>query len=355
MYNLQDKTYRNQPLRMCLETTEMMAKRIRSHLRVHNRTNAEMILHGGEPLLLGISAMKEWLDCVRNVFGEEIIPRFNIQSNGVLINDEWIEFLANEGVRIGISLDGPRWIHDKHRLTHGGKGSYDAVLRSIDLLRAHPRGDDIFSTVMGVVDLDLDPDEYWTHFKSLGVFGLDISLPHANYAHPPREGKWSYRDWLIRLFDLWFYDSDSHGFRYFENIIRTVCEYPLSSDNIGGKPVGVLVIETNGDYEGTDALKSTIEGMTKLDKNVFDNDIDELFQIPIVSFLQQLEAPVCDTCRSCKAYDACGGGYLPHRFSTDTIGDIQQGFINPSIYCDALFGLVQHAYSTLRLYLGSAA
>lgn len=344
MYNLQDKTYRNQPPRMDLDVALRTAERIRSHSERHGSPEVHIILHGGEPLTVGMNYLHQWLEVVRRGLGTSLDGYYSMQSNGVALTDEWIEFLAEHGVGIGISLDGPKHVHDRFRLHHNGRGSYDEVIGAIERLKRHPRGKEIFSTVMSVADVDLDPHEAWEHFKSLGIFGFDISLPHANHLHPPREGKWSYRDWLITLFDAWFDDSELHGFRYFENILRGLFGYPFSTDNIGGKPVGVLVIETNGDYEGTDALKCTVEGMTKLGHNVMTDEIDTIYENPLVARLQQIDVPLCETCQTCPASKVCGGGYLPHRYHAETRGILRPGFENPSVYCDALFGLVEHAY-----------
>jgi uncharacterized protein len=344
MYNLQDKTYRNQPPRMSLEVTQWMAKRIRSHAERHGRQGVHVILHGGEPLLAGMDYLDEWLEVVRRELGPPMRPHFSMQSNGTLITDEWIDFLAGHKVGIGISYDGPKHVHDRFRVHHDGRGSYDELIAAIERLKAHPRGKEIFSTVMSVPDVDLNPQEQWDDFKKLGIYGYDLSLPHSNHLHPTRQGKWTYRDWLIKLFDLWFDDPERRGFRFFENIIRGLFLYPYSTDNIGGKPVGVLVIETNGDYEGTDALKCTEEGMTKLNRNVLDNEIDSLYENSLVARMQHANVPLCETCQACPASEVCGGGYLPHRYHSKNEGVLKAGFDNPSIYCDALYGLIEHAY-----------
>jgi uncharacterized protein len=344
MYNLEDQTYRNQPSKMSLEVARSMAERIRSHAQRHDGWGAHIILHGGEPMLAGMDYLHEWLEVVRGTLGASFRSVFSMQSNGLLVTDEWIDFLAEHGVGVGISYDGPKHVHDRFRLHHDGRGSYDLLMAAIKRLKEHPRGKDIFSTVMAVVNVDLDPEEQWDDFKKLGIYGFDLSLPHSNHLHPPRSGRWTYRDWLIKLFDLWFDDPEQHGFRYFENVIRGLLRYPYSSDNIGGKPVGVLVIETNGDYEGTDALKCTEEGMTKLGRNVLRDEIDTLYENPLVARLQQANVPLPDTCQSCRASEVCGGGYLPHRYHSKNDDSLKAGFDNPSVYCDALYGLVEHAY-----------
>ncbi|HEX8561311.1 MAG TPA: radical SAM protein [Pyrinomonadaceae bacterium] len=348
MYNLQDQTYRSQPKRMDLRVARKMAERIRSHAQAHDSQAVHIILHGGEPMLLGMEYTREWLEVVRRGVGPSLKAFFSMQTNGLLVTDEWIDFLADQKVGVGISYDGPKHAHDRYRVHHDGRGSHDEVVAAIERLKRHPRGHEIFSTVLSVVNVNLDPREVWADFKSLGIYAFDVLLPHSNHSHEPPQGGWSYRDWLITLFDLWFDDPTPHGLRYFENIIRCLLRYPFSTDNIGGKPVGVLVIETNGDYEGTDALKCTAEGLSKLGRNVMTDEIDSLYENPFVTRIQQADVPLCETCRACRASEVCGGGYIPHRYSAEVRGVLRPGFENPTIYCDAIYGLVEHAYNRVR-------
>ena len=348
MYNLQDQTYRNQPKRMDLKVAQKMAERIRSHSQAHGSQAVHIILHGGEPMLLGMEYMHEWLEVVRPELVPHVCVYVSMQTNGLLVTDEWIDFLADHKVGVGISYDGPKHAHDRYRVHHDGRGSHDEVVAAIERLKRHPRGPKIFSCVLSVVNVDLDPHEVWADFKNLGIYAFDVLLPHSNHLHPPPQGKWSYRDWLITLFDLWFDDPEPHGLRYFENIIRCLLRYPFSTDNIGGKPVGVLVIETNGDYEGTDALKCTAEGLSKLERNVMTDEIDLLYENPFVTRIQQANVPLCETCQACPASEVCGGGYIPHRYFSEARGVLRPGFENPTVYCDAIYGLVEHAYNRVR-------
>ena len=167
--------------------------------------------------------------------------------------------------------------------------------------------------------------------------GFDLSLPHANHAHPPPAGKIPYGDWLIEFFDLWFRQNrPDRRIRYFDNMLRMFFGCPQSTDNIGGKPVGVVVVETDGSIEPTDAFKCCAEGITKLGLNIGDDDFDDLYGLPIVATLQHGTLALCDTCRTCEFADVCGGGYMPHRYAAAT------GFDNPSVYCDDLKRLLRH-------------
>lgn len=336
MYNLADRTYRDQPGVMLSGTTRAMGERIAAHALRHNVPWVHIILHGGEPLMMGKARLAEWIRLVRTSLGA-VLPSFSIQSNGTLIDDEWVDLLADLRVRMGISVDGPKMFHDRFRVDHKGRGSFDDVVAAIRTLQRHPRGAEVFSCVMSVVNTDIPPRVLFDFWQFLNVPGFDLSLPHANHLHRPPTSRTRYGEWLIQFFDLWFRQNrPDRSVRYFENIIRMLFGYPVSTDNIGGKPVGVVVVETDGGIEPTDAFKCCEEGVTKLGLNVHTADFDDLYNIPMVETLQHGTPKLCDTCQSCDMKDVCGGGYMPHRYSRE------RGFDNPSVYCDDLQMLIRH-------------
>ena len=337
MYNLQDGTYRNQPALMSEEVAAALGDRIARHVECHAIKHIHIILHGGEPLLIGKRRLREWMTTLRRHLPHNAEAWFSMQSNGVLVDDEWIEILAEEGIGIGISVDGPRQWHDAFRLHHSGRGSFDDVVAGIRRLQRHPRGTEIFSSVMSVVNTDISPLELFEFWQWLDVAGFDLTLPHANHTHPPPKGQISYGDWMIEFFDLWFdaNRADRHV-RYFENMLRMLFGYPLSTDNIGGRPVGVVVVETDGGIEPTDAFKCCEDSVTKLGLNVRSNDFDELYAFEMVNVLQHGVARLCDTCQQCAVRDVCGGGYMPHRYRREN------RFDNPSVYCNDLYRLISH-------------
>lgn len=337
MYNLADRTYRDQPAVMQADVRDALARRIREHTLQHRVPAVHVILHGGEPLLMGRARLRAWVEGVRAILGQDVAAVFSVQSNGTLIDAAWIELLAKLGVMVGISVDGPRKFHDDFRLDHAGRGSFDRVLAAVRLLRSSAQGREVFSTVLAVVNTDVPPRELFDFWQELDVPGFDLSLPHANHLHRPPAGAVSYGDWLVEFFDLWFFQNraDRH-IRYFENIIRMLFGYPISTDNIGGRPVDVVVVETDGSVEPTDAFKCCEHGITKLGLNVLRDEFDALRHVPMVRTLQAGAPALCSTCQSCEVVGVCGGGYMPHRYSKE------HGFDNPSVYCADLEQLVRH-------------
>jgi uncharacterized protein len=94
-----------------------------------------VVWHSGEPLVLPIDWYRQAFAAVaRAAPGSAGIPH-SIQTNGMLINDEWCQFFLENAVRVGVSLDGPAWLHDLRRRTRSGKGTHDRVMRGVNALR----------------------------------------------------------------------------------------------------------------------------------------------------------------------------------------------------------------------------
>ena len=167
-------------------------------------------------------------------------------------------------------------------------------------------------------------------------------MPDSTYDHPPPGlsrgyDDTPYADWLIPIFDEWFDAGDvTFQIRLFQNIIALIFGCATSTENIGGRENDVLVIETDGGIEPVDVLKACGEDFTKLGMNVRLNELDDVYGSLLVRTYQVGAAALCHACRDCAIRDVCGGGHLPHRYSSRT------GFANPSVYCRDLAKLITH-------------
>jgi uncharacterized protein len=94
-----------------------------------------IIWHAGEPLAVPISWYEEALATISRTApgGAKIVH--SIQSNGTLLNQAWCEFIKRHDIRIGLSIDGPDFLHDLHRKTRRGDGSHRAAMRGLQLLK----------------------------------------------------------------------------------------------------------------------------------------------------------------------------------------------------------------------------
>ena len=349
MYNLADQTWRIQPKFMSNDVVEATAQKILDHCVKHKLSQVVISLHGGEPLLLGINRMQFLIEVFESKFKQENIALyFGLQTNATLINNEWMDFFARYNIPIGVSMDGPEKIHDKFRLDHGGNGSYEKIVSNIAAARRHKLANNLIKGVLCVINIESDPLEVIDHFIGLGFDDIDFLLPEGNYGEVPF-GKTSfehtpYADWLIKAFDKWFnLNNPSIHINMFIIIIELLLGRDIVFDSLGGASLNLVTIETNGEMEPLDALKSVSHGITKTGLNVLHNDIDELSDNQFIRILNMGREGTSKICKECCYFNVCGGGYLPHRYDRDSLFD------NPSVYCKDLYKLINHIEGRLSL------
>jgi uncharacterized protein len=343
MYNLGDETWRGQPAVMSREVLDATLARVRSHCQRHGLERFHLILHGGEPLLAGEAFLGELMAAARRVLLPEVQPMVRVQTNGTLLTTSMSQVLHRLGIQVGVSLDGPRAVNDRHRLDHAGRSSYDRVIAGIE---NHRRTDDErFLRLLSVIDLEADPVECYEHAKTLGARSMDFLFPDATHDHPPPHlgrSETPYADWLIAIFERWFVERPRPlHIRLLEEIISTICGGENGTDLVGTGPNEVLVVETDGGIEPVDSLKVCGDGFTKLGANVLENELDDVLGTDLAQAYHLSGQRACDTCRACPLHRVCGGGFLPHRHRR------QNGFDNPSVYCRDLMRLIVHIQNRL--------
>jgi uncharacterized protein len=116
--------------------------------------------HGGEPALLGLEFFRKAVELEhRHAAGKRIKIKNDFQTNGVLLDDAWCDFLKEHGFYVGLSIDGPRHLHDRYRVAKGGRPTFDAVCRAVRLLQKHQ----VPFTTLTVVHHDnaREPEAVW--------------------------------------------------------------------------------------------------------------------------------------------------------------------------------------------------
>jgi uncharacterized protein len=102
---------------------------------------------GGEPTLMGLDFFKRSMALVAQYRkpGQTILH--TIQTDGILVDDEWARFFKKHNFLVGLSIDGPKTMHDAYRVTKGGRGTFDQVIRASECLRKHQVETNILCTV----------------------------------------------------------------------------------------------------------------------------------------------------------------------------------------------------------------
>jgi uncharacterized protein len=125
--------YPGSRFRMADELLETYLRQlIESHARAPEVTIA---WQGGEPTLMGLEFFRRSVELAQRYLRPGQRAAYTIQTNATKLDAEWAEFFTEHGFLVGISIDGPREIHDAYRVTKGGRGSFDQVMRGLGYLR----------------------------------------------------------------------------------------------------------------------------------------------------------------------------------------------------------------------------
>jgi len=163
--------------------------------------------HGGEPTILGLPYFRNIVAVQRRLCPPGRTIANGMQTNGTLLDEEWGRFLAAEGFSVGISLDGPREIHDRHRRARDGRSSFDDARRGYEVLRHHGVPTDVLC-VIGAHNARR-PLEVYGFFRAIGASFLTfLPLVEPRPAEPAGVSPDSVRpeawgDFLRAVFDEW--------------------------------------------------------------------------------------------------------------------------------------------------------
>ncbi|MET9489256.1 FxsB family cyclophane-forming radical SAM/SPASM peptide maturase [Nocardia sp. NPDC006630] len=353
MYEMADQSWRSKPKSMGREIFLDACRMIRAHAVRFSLPRVALVLHGGEPLLVGTGDLEFFARTAREVLEPDVEVRLGIQTNGVLIDDDVLRICARWNVQIGVSLDGGEQEHDRHRLDRQGRGSYARVAAGLERLLSSPQRH-LFSGLLCTVDLANDPVRTYEALLRFQPPALDFLMPHGNWTAPP-PGRTPdatatpYADWLITIFERWYgAPVRETGVRLFGNIIELLLGSRVASEVVGLEPIRLAVVETDGSLEQVDELKSAFAGAALIPVRGAGDPLDEALRDPSVIARQIGTGALCETCLECPIHSVCGGGHYVHRYREGS------GFRNPSVYCADLLKLITHIESRVRADLESA-
>lgn len=341
VYNKGDTTWRRRPPLMSDTVFDAAIRCAEEHCRSVGDRSLSISFHGGEPTLVGVSRFRAWCAAARErLSGIEV--SLSIQTNGTLLGEEWIRAFRDHNVGVGVSVDGPPDVHDRHRVDHAGRGSHAAMARGLGLLRAAG----VQHGVLCVIPLGQDPLRVHRHLVDLGAPVVTYLWP--DFTHdtigPVREefGPTPCADFLIPVFDAWAASPDEIQVRDLENISRVVLGGRSRIETIGNPAPHYFFVEADGSIEGLDALRVCENGISDTHLDVLTSDFAAVRRAGGLHALSVFEGmPLPQACHGCPEALTCAGGHLPHRFSA------VRRFDNPSVWCADLLKVFAHVRARL--------
>lgn len=277
----------------------------------------DIVWHAGEPLTLRPDYYEQAIAILEAARPRKVKLNYGFQSNGTLIDEPWIDFFEKHQINLGISLDGPRHLHDRYRRHRNGRGSYDRVMRGIAKLQAR----EYPFHIIGVISAQTLPQaaELVDFFSSLQptIVGLNIEEIEAQNSHSSLYEHHS----VVKAFERFVAnflreaaasDSSKLSIRDFQrNLSSLIAGTPENNDQV--VPLRIITVAWNGDLS-TFSPELLALSAPQVERFVFGNahrcdtltDIltDERFK----SAYAEIQLGVSNCAAECEYFQYCGGG-----------------------------------------------
>ena len=297
-------------------TEPLLEEYIVQHIEAARGPEVDFSWHGGEPTTLGVDFFRKAVDLQRKHRPAGWRIRNGIQTNGVLLDEEWCRFLAAEDFRAGLSLDGPAELHDTYRVTRGGQPTHQQAMRGYHLLGKHAVPTDI---VCVVHNLNVrHPLTVYRFFREIGCRYLGF-LPAVERAPESADGigpytpsAEDYGTFLCRIFDEWIArDTDRMAVQIFEEAARPALGMEHSLCMFRETCGQIPVVEHNGDFFPCDHFVDREHRLGNIRETPLGELLDSQAQR---AFGEAKRAALPRYCRDCEVLAMCHGGCPKYRF-----------------------------------------
>ncbi len=315
---------------------EVLEAYIRQLIEAHRTPQVTVAWQGGEPTLMGVDFYRRAIELQKQYARPGMVFENTMQTNGTLLDDEWCEFFKENDFLIGISIDGPRHLHDTYRLDKGGGPTFDRVMRGLRLLQKHGVEYNILVAVNRTnADYPLEVYRFLrdeaktTWIQLIPVVERIDDQGHTIYQKGTHISERSVRPeqfgrFLIQIFDEWLrHDVGRVYVQTFEAAVRNWLRMPTSGMCVFEPTCGLgLALEHNGDLYSCDHF---------VEPGYLLGNIMETPMIELVTSDRQRQFGLDkrDTlpryCRECDVLFACYGECPKNRFLTTPDGEASPG------------------------------
>lgn len=317
---------------------EVLRAYVQRYIESQSSPEVEFTWQGGEPTLLGVEFFQRALAYQREFAAGKVI-RNTLQTNGTLLDDTWCSFLAKENFTVGISLDGPRELHDLHRPDKRGRSSFDKTLHGLRRLQRYAIPYNVLVTVAR--ETTRAPLEVYRFLKDAGVRHIQFNpvveraptspdkVRGQHFATPPElrlrdlqtpaapvtpqsvEAE-AYGEFLVAIFDEWVrHDVGSVHVMNFEWALAAWCQLPASVCLFAPRCGKAAIVEHDGSLYSCDHYMYPEYRLG----NILDQTPAALLASPAQeAFGAAKEQALPDYCRRCDYLFACHGECPKNRF-----------------------------------------
>lgn len=339
---------------------EALEAYVKGYIAAQPTPEVEFSWQGGEPTLMGVEFFRKAVALQRLHASGKVI-RNTLQTNGTLIDEEWARFFAREQFLVGLSLDGPRELHELHRYDKQGRSSFDDTMRGLKLLQRFQVSVNVLVTVSK--EVAKQPLAVYNFLKGKGVKHIQFNpvverraqpqeqVIGLHFAQPPTLGKGlvppasaagqasvevtpqsvgpgDYGDFLIAIYDQWVrHDVGRIHVMSFEWALAAWCQMPATVCLFAPRCGKSAIVEHDGSVYSCDHF---MYPEYRLGNLLTDDAATLMGSAQQQAFGDAKEDSLPGMCQRCSYRFACHGECPKNRFATTPDGEPGLNYLCPS-------------------------
>lgn len=342
-----DDSWKSRPKTITPETVDRLLTWLDAAVDQVGLKHVSLTFHGGEPLLLSPQRFDAICRQVADTLGKKGVSlHLLVQTNGMLVNDRWIDLFSKHAVAVGVSIDGSQATHDSVRVDKRGQGSYKRVIAGLEqLIAAYNAGRIPRPGILAVLNPAVDYPRFYSEMRHLGVLWMDFLMPQIDYQSPPDS---SYvagiSKALCDLADSWLDEDDPDLVQV--RIIKGYLSFfklpsASASRNVQGAAF-VTGVNSIGELKVRDEIMATGWSRKFPQTTIERSSLFDFVRSPVFCGIAEAIDNIPRPCRSCDFVSICRGGKLENRYSKDA------GFDQKSVFCDGLKTFFKHLIERLQ-------
>jgi uncharacterized protein len=333
--------HREDKKRLSIEVAERIFERFLAFPTV--RGSVTIVWHAGEPMVLPPRYYQEMFELIERLAKPRSVSiNHSFQTNATLVTDDWCDLIKKWRLKVGVSIDGPQDLHDRHRRYRDGSGSFAKAYAGLQKLIAHQIPVHMIS-VLTLTSL-AQPERMYDFYEKSGVHTVCFNIEEkegmnatSELAENPEQFVELYRAFLQRFFGLAVERGGRINVREFDAAFRNIAAYIKKGDyvNYQTEPLGIVAVDTEGNLSTFSPELLGVEHPTYGSfgfGNILTDDYETLLgRIKESRLLADINAGVEKCRKECKYFLVCGGGAPANKiFENNTAASTE------TVFCRAL-------------------
>ncbi|MEO8408994.1 MAG: anaerobic sulfatase maturase [Propionivibrio sp.] len=311
--------HRAADFRMSDTTLETLVRSV-IESRAPGQNSVQFAWQGGEPTLMGLPFFKRAVKLQRRLAPAGVSVQNAFQTNGMLITDDFARFFRDNGFLVGVSIDGPKALHDAHRVDPAGHGSFDNVIDGIETLVRHCVEFNLLTVVHA--DNSRQPEAVYRFLRTLGTPFLQfiplVEPLSAGGASARSVSGEAWGQFLNGVFHLWRQEDIGRVFvQHFDQRVAQAIGHPASLCVHAATCGRGLALEHNGDLYSCDHFVTPAHRLGNVHRQTLATMVDAPAQM---AFGNAKSETLPDECRACSYLALCHGGCPKDRLISTASG-----------------------------------